>query len=117
MEIIDKHTDGLTKNLRAFQEVYDNHEKALKDHDLTPVYVNLTEPIEQLRDEIDQVVETCREIGSNRFITEHYLNDINARLDVALKKVEDGLLEDIPDWSDPNDIENLAKETRKLEKE
>ena len=54
MEIIDKHTDGLTKNLRAFQEVYDNHEKALKDHDLTPVYVNLTEPIEQLRDEIDQ---------------------------------------------------------------
>ena len=38
MEIIDKHTEGLTKNLQAFQEVYDYHEKALKGHGITYMY-------------------------------------------------------------------------------
>ena len=37
----------------------------MKENDLSTLYVNLTQPIEQLKGMITETVETCREIGSN----------------------------------------------------
>ena len=44
MDIIDRHTDGLTKNLRAFREVYEEHEKALKDR-VNKIVILLNTPL------------------------------------------------------------------------
>ena len=117
MELMDTHTKGLSANLKIFKETQAEHEEALKKHDLTSIYVNLTEPIEQLKEEITTIVETCREIGSNRFITEAYLGDLNTRLKVILEKVESGVLDNVESWQDPAGIDELTKETYALEKQ
>lgn len=117
MELMEKHTKGLSSNLKIFQETQEEHEKALKDHDLTSIYVNLTEPIEQLKGEITTIVETCRDIGSNRFITEAYLGDLNARLRVILEKIDDGVLDGVDNWVDPQGAESLVQDVYGLDRE
>ena len=117
MELMERHTAGLGKNLKLFREVHEEHEKALKEHDLTSIYVNLTEPIEQLRDEITDIVETCRDIGSNRFITESFLGDLNVRLKILMEKVDGGVLDGAASWQDPEGIEKLAQDVYGLEGE
>ena len=77
----------------------------------------MTEPIEQLKLEITGIVEKCREIGSNRFITEHYLSSLDDRVDEALKLIESGILNDIPELNEPTQIDDLIKDTNALEKE
>ena len=41
------------------------------------IFVNLTAPIDQLRGKITDTIETCREIGSNRYISENFLEHTN----------------------------------------
>jgi len=103
--------------LKMFKEAQKEHEKAIKEHDLTSIYVNLTEPIEQLKSEITTIVDTCRNIGSNRFITEAFLGDLNARLTIVLKKVENGALDDVESWTDPEGIESIVRDAYGLDRE
>lgn len=117
MELMKKHTEGLSSNLKMFKEAQEEHEKAIKEHDLTSIYVNLTEPIEQLKSEITTIVDTCRNIGSNRFITEAYLGDLNARLRIILEKVESGALDDVESWTDPEGIESIVRDAYGLDRE
>ena len=92
---------------------------ALKDNDLGAIYVNLTEPIQQLKDEITKTVDTCREIGSNRYITEYWLQNMEDRIDLAHKAVKNGILDDIPEWPEDqaDDLADLARDVKNLEKE
>lgn len=117
MDLMDTHTKGLSENLKIFKKTQAEHEEALKKHDLTSIYVNLTEPIDQLKEEITTIIETCRDIGSNRFITEAYLGDLNTRLKAILEKVESGVLDNVESWQDPPGIDEMTKETYALEKQ
>ena len=83
------------------------------------IYVNLTIPIQQLKDDITKTVDSCREIGSNRYITEYWIKNMMDRIDLAQKAVDNGILDDIPEWPEENldDLDDLVKDVTNLQKE
>ena len=51
----------------------------------------------ELRSEITRILDSCREMGSKRFIAQHLMTDLNNRFDEAIEKVKQGYFDDIPD--------------------